>query len=82
MVVLLVVDSESCPSLACPAGQYRSERDTTCQPCPQGNTEMDQVAASECSCLNGYFRNSESSNDTAKFEKPKSETPDYDCTSK
>ena len=45
-------------SLACPAGKYRSVSDTTCQQCP-GNTMMDQEAATQCDCLDGYFRNDE-----------------------
>ena len=45
-------------SAACPAGQYRSESDTTCQQCP-GDTVMDQEAAVQCECLDGYFRNDE-----------------------
>ena len=43
---------------ACPAGEYRSVNDTTCQQCP-GNTVMDQEAAAQCECLDGYFRNDE-----------------------
>ena len=81
VVFVVVIYSGFCPS-ECQAGRYRSQHDATCQQCPQGNTEMDQVAASECSCLNGYFRNNESTLDTMKFENPKNETPDYDCTSK
>ena len=40
---------------ACPAGQYRSEDNKTCQLCP-ANTVTHQEAASECECWNGYFR--------------------------
>ena len=42
--------------LVCPAGQYRSDNDVTCQQCP-GNTKTEQVAAPLCECLDGYFRN-------------------------
>ena len=45
-------------SSACPAGKYRSMCDTTCQQCP-GNIVMDQKAAAQCECLDGYFRNDE-----------------------
>ena len=44
--------------LVCPAGQYRSDNDVTCQQCP-GNTKTEQVAAPLCECLDGYFRNDE-----------------------
>ena len=40
---------------ACPAGQYRSEDDTTCQNCPL-NTVMTQPTAPDCDCLDDYFR--------------------------
>ena len=43
---------------ACPTGEYRSVNDTTCQQCP-GNTVMDKEAATQCECLDGYFRNDE-----------------------
>ena len=40
---------------ACPAGQYCSEDDTTCQNCP-ANTVRTQTAASKCECLDDHFR--------------------------
>lgn len=41
---------------ACPAGFYRSESDTTCQPCPS-NTLATEVTAPVCSCIPGFARN-------------------------
>ena len=40
---------------ACGAGTYRALDDMSCQPCPS-NTEMDMMAATECRCLDGFFR--------------------------
>ena len=42
--------------VACGAGNYRSLSDTSCLPCP-GNTVTDVVGASECRCLEGFYRN-------------------------
>ena len=42
---------------ACPKGTYRAQG-PTCQPCPE-NTIQDAVAAPECQCLDGYFRDNE-----------------------
>ena len=69
---------------ACPAGKYRSDNDTTCQQCPD-NTVMDQEAAPECECLNGYFRNDKNRVTDPKavsYPKPPNETPATACTSK
>ena len=69
-------------SAACPAGQYRSESDTTCQQCP-GNTVMDQEAAAQCECLDGYFRNDENrvtDPDAQVFLTAANEQPSTPCT--
>ena len=68
-------------SSACPAGKYRSVSDTTCQQCP-GNTVMDQEAAAQCECLDGYFRNDENRTDPGAqhLVSPIHEKPNTSCT--
>ena len=55
--------------------------DTTCQPCP-GNTVMDQEAAAQCECLDGYFRNNENRTDprAEHLVSPIHEKPNASCT--
>ena len=67
---------------ACPAGKYRSVSDTTCQQCP-GNTVMDQEAAAQCECLDGYFRNDENRVTDPRAQpylSPANEQPSTACT--
>ena len=71
-------------SSACPAGTYRSACDTTCQQCP-GNTVMDQEAATQCECLDGYFRNNENRVTDPRiqnFPSPTDEKSNASCTRK
>ena len=66
----------------CPAGQYRSADDTTCQPCP-ADTVMDLDGVAECKCLDGYFRNNEnrfSDSDAERLSDPPNESPSDSCT--
>ena len=64
----------------CPAGQYRSRDDTTCQQCP-ANTVMTVVAAPECECLPGYFRNNENRVPPQPLLTPPNEQASSGCTS-
>ena len=43
-------------SIACSAGTYRALSDNSCRSCPE-NTDRSMVAASECSCVAGFYRN-------------------------
>ena len=82
IIVYVSIISPSCYS-ACPAGQYRSTNDTTCQNCP-ANTVRTQTAASECECLDGYFRNNENrvtDPATQRFLSAPDEGPSAACTS-
>ncbi len=42
-------------SIACSAGTYRALSENSCQSCPD-NTDGSMVAASECSCVAGFYR--------------------------
>ena len=56
--------------------------DTTCQQCP-GNTVMDQEAAAQCECLDGYFRNDENRVTDSRAQvllSPANEQPSTACT--
>ena len=58
--------------------------DKTCQPCP-GNTVMDQEAAAQCECLDGYFRNDENrvtDSGAQALLSPANEQPSTPCTRK
>ena len=66
----------------CPASEYRSVSDITCQQCP-GNTVMDQEAAAQCECLDDYFRNDENrvtDSDAQALLSPANEQPSTACT--
>ena len=55
---------------------------TTCQQCP-GNTVMDQEAAAQCECLDGYFRNDENRVTDSRAQallSPANEQPSTLCT--
>ena len=67
--------------LACPAGEYRSADNTTCQQCP-GNTEIDVEAASVCECQSSYFRNDEdfTASDADHLVLPANEIPSNSCS--
>ena len=69
---------------ACEAGEYRSSRDTTCQPCP-ANTVVTEIHTPVCQCLNGYFRNNENrvaASGAQPYLTPANELPSDPCTSK
>ena len=51
-----------------------------CKACPE-NTDLDTVAASECRCLTGYFRNTEGLTDVCPADQT-FEGPMIKCTSK
>ena len=42
-------------AIACGAGKYRSDLDSTCKVCPP-NSKSASAASAECPCLSGYFR--------------------------
>ena len=41
--------------IACSSRTYRALSDNSCQSCPE-NTDGSMVAASECSCVAGFYR--------------------------
>ena len=43
--------------IACEAGTYRTLNDDSCQLCPANNTVKDMEAATECRCVDGFYRN-------------------------
>ena len=56
--------------IACSAGTYRALNDNSCQSCPE-NADISMIAASECSCVAGFYRNNSPQ-----------EGPEVSCTGK